>query len=228
MQSTSVMARKTQKSTPPPRVRTRNSKPAADLALSEDVLSDKLPDDLGDRFRVMQSKGSPEMMPWVYDTMYKLRCAGMPFAEIAREFRKSERTIYNWWAKAQEYVKHQHTNLDPAGHFARRMEEFSIRRKRLLTLLLNTKDTTETARLSMALERVDVSERNWLREHGYFTLFPFGKLAGGDENSAESQAERMRKALTDAFSGVEEDGWDGEDATLDAIDNFDNIEVGDD
>ena len=172
--------------------------------VDDDVPGEELPDDMSLRIRVLATKKSPELMPLIYDTRYKLRLSGMPWADIAYRAQVTERTVFRWWKKAGEYVKDRHTSLDPAMHFAKHMEDYRVRRERLSALLLSTGDPNIMATLSGALDRVDSSEKDLLNRYGYFDLFSYGKMDAAGVDSAEARADMVRKGLFDAFDEGED------------------------
>ncbi len=172
----------------------------------DDVPGSELPDDLSHRIRVLAANRSAELMPHIYDTLYRMRLSGMTWGDIAHRAQVTERTVYRWWRKAEEFVKNRHTSLDPAMHFSKHMEDYKVRRERLVALLLSTRDPNVMATLSGALDRVDASEKDLLNRYGYFDLFSYGKMDGSDVDSAEARADMVRKGLFDAF----DDGGDAE------------------
>lgn len=166
---------------------------------TEDIVRGPLPEHEADRARTLMARGSPEVAPYIYDAMFKMRAAGLLFSQIADRFRVSEPTIYRWWAKAKTWMRDRHTSLDPGDHYARVMQNIEMRRQRLLAMLMNTTDIDETAKINGEMTKLNEEERRWMESYGYFDVFTFGRVIGKDEDSAEARAERVTDPLLGLF-----------------------------
>ena len=196
----------------PPRMRTRrgtavslSDQDQAILDLSETVLVGRLPKMLSQKIRTLALRSSPELMPVIYDSMFKLRMAGVLIDDIADMFQVSPRTIKTWWKKAKEYVSDKYTNLDPAYLYSERMNQYDVMRERISAMLLATENVDVTAKLSNELMKINETERRWLDSHGYFNLFNVGRFSGEGSDSAEAKADRVRKILVDAFDDIDDE-----------------------
>ena len=190
----------------PPRVRSRPAPDTPDVVhdLAERVFLGPLPEGEADRVRSLAARNSKEMMPFIYDALFKLRAAGMLFEEIAARFQVTPRTVYRWWAKAKPWVVEQQTKLDPAYVYAKRMRELDDRRSRLTAMMQDTTDKIVAAKLSAELNRIDEIERRWMEANGYFGAFGISETLRGGEDSAEARATLVRDALLSAFDEVGE------------------------
>jgi hypothetical protein len=204
--------------TPPPRVR-RRPQAATELdALLRDVrvrvVYEELPKDESDRIRVLVSRRDPEVMEWLYDTLWKLRLSGLKHFDIAARFDVHVQTVKKWWKEAQGWATRQHTSFDPGAHFAERLHKYKLAEERLTNLMLTTTDPKTTAMLATSMVRLDTNRRVWLERHKYFDLFPFGKIQGGAQRGRQEVEEFVRD-LDMAFAGEDpaqdEDGMFDED-----------------
>ncbi len=201
--------------TPPPRHRRRalpqtiNTVDELMRDVAVRVLHEELPEDLADRLRVLVSRRDPDVMEWLSDTMYKLRLSGLSHVVIADRFQVYPSTVTKWWKYAQAWAKKKHTQLDPSRHFSDRMQRYDMAEERITALMLNTTDPKATAMLAATLIRIDTNRRTWLEKHGYFHLYPFGKLAGGGMDDA-ARAKEHTDDLKWAFGEEVEHTGDGE------------------
>lgn len=199
----------------------------ADLEMMQDltewVLQEALPDEMAERVRDLAARRSPELMPYVYDTLWKLRSAGMMWENIARRFQVHVQTIYKWRRGAVEWLKKRHTKLDPALHFSVKMQSFTTRLERLTATMMNVQTVNQdgttslegvamVAKLNQEITRVSEEERRWMETYGYFGVFTFGKVLGQDADSAEERARENAQIVNYAFGGQDEEpDLDGDD-----------------
>ena len=192
-----------------PRVRSRPGPDTPEVVhdLVERVFLGPLPEGEADRVRSLAARNSKEMMPFIYDALFKLRATGVMFEEIAARFQVTPRTVYRWWAKAKTWVVEQQTRLDPAYVYAKRMRELDDRRTRLTAMMQDTTDEIVATKLSTELNRIDETERRWMEANGYFGAFGVAETLRGGEDSAETRATLLRNALLGAFDEAGAEGF---------------------
>ncbi len=211
--------------TPPPRIRTRLSRADEGMLkdLAELVITEELPEAAMARVRTLAARRSPESMPYVYETMFKLRMAGVLWVDVARRLGVHEQTIYKWNKGMVEWLRKQHTTLDPGDHYSKVMHSIQVRRERFMAIMLNIRvmdadgnpihsGIMATTKINGELIKLDEMERRWMQHYGYFDVFTFGRLSGAVTDSPEDRASAVSDALDRAFgqavSQGEGDDWD--------------------
>lgn len=189
----------------PPRVRTRASLEAEPelTDLAERAMRGDLPEGVASAARSAAARNSPELMPLIFDALFRLRTAGVPHDEIARKFGVHPRTEYRWWERARPWLREKFVDLDPAEVYAGRMAEFDLRQARLFELFMEAEDGREAVRLSRALDRLFEIRLRWMVASGYFDLIRPGDVFGQDADPSVRGARALREAL-DVFSDYDE------------------------
>ena len=157
--------------------------------------------------RVNGGRMSQEVLPWLYETMIRLRVMKVPHAEIARQLGVSTRAEMYHWAKAKVSMQWQNTNLDPAQYLMEGLEALRMLDERALSraMGMGAEDTVGFHRMAAVKLRAQDRIVAFLDRFGYFDAVDISRMRAVDENSAEARATRFREALDEAFAPPTQD-----------------------